>query len=98
MFLRKAIENPVHVAQTITSDLYLSQIYDNIYRKFHSITESKGKSSPRILEIGGGALNCVVGSAATIGGGVSNLIDASCCGSCASFATIGGGCSNNDST
>jgi SAM-dependent methyltransferase len=57
MFLRKAIENPVHVAQTITSDLYLSQIYDTIYRKFHSITVSKGKSSPRILEIGGGALN-----------------------------------------
>lgn len=57
MFLRKAIENPVHVAQTITHDLYLSQIYDNIYRKFHSITVLKGKSSPRILEIGGGALN-----------------------------------------
>jgi SAM-dependent methyltransferase len=57
MFLRKVIENPVHVAQTITSDLYLSQIYDNIYRRFHSITVSKGKSSPRILEIGGGALN-----------------------------------------
>jgi SAM-dependent methyltransferase len=57
MFQRKAFENPVHVAQTITSDLYLSQIYDTIYSKFHSITVSKGKSSPRILEIGGGALN-----------------------------------------
>lgn len=57
MFLRKAIKNPLHVAQTITHDLYLSQIYDNIYRKFHSITVSKGKCSPRILEIGVGALN-----------------------------------------
>jgi SAM-dependent methyltransferase len=57
MFLRKAIENPIHVAQTITSDLYLSQIYDNIYRKFYSLTVSKSNSSPLILEIGGGALN-----------------------------------------
>ena len=57
MLHREPVENPVHVAQTITSDLYLSQIYNNIYRKFKSITVSKGKSSPLILEIGGGALN-----------------------------------------
>lgn len=57
MLYREPIENPVHVAQTITSDLYLSQIYDNIYRKFHLITVSDGKRLPLILEIGGGALN-----------------------------------------
>ena len=55
MLQRKAIENSLHTAQSIASDLYLSHIYNQIYRNFHSITTKK-TNSPLILEIGGGAL------------------------------------------